>query len=480
MSIPRLHDCRSARVLLLGLIMLSRSLILPVAVVSGGLLTAATDGLIPSALAEDGGGGHGGGGSGGGSGSGHGGGDSSGHGSGDDGSEGSDDGGGMGLSGTAGNGLATDSGGRAGFESDEVVVVADRPDILPIARQLGFSLIENRPFAALGISVLRLRTPVYVGPKQALSRLQRLFPGTPADVNTLYAPYEKQSANVLSLPAPDYARRMIGWSGEEGCGNGFRIGMIDTGVAANLPSLAGRKLHQQSFISDATVPAEPEHGTAIAALLVGLPDPANPEFGGLLPSAEIYAAGVFEKRGQQTAASATSIAAALDWMVSHRVPVVNISLSGDANALVNLAVSRAVASGTTLIAAAGNGGPSAPPAYPGALSDVIAVTAVDQNEAIFPQANRGDYIAFAAPGVGIWTPTMDTIGQYHTGTSFATPFVAAAAAIELMTGAPPEPRELRRRLAGYALHLGAAGHNPIYGHGLIRAAKSCVSITSTH
>jgi subtilisin family serine protease len=246
-----------------------------------------------------------------------------------------------------------------------------------------------------------------------------------------------------------------------------------------LPSLAGRKLHQQSFIADATVPAEPDHGTAIAALLVGRADTAHPEFGGLLPSAEIYAAGVFEKRGQQTAANAVSIAAALDWMVSNRVPVVNVSLSGGANALVKLAVGRAAESGTTLIAAAGNGGPSAPPAYPGALSDVIAVTAVDQNEAIFPQANRGDYIAFAAPGVRIWTPTMEMIGQYHTGTSFATPFVAAAAAIELMTGAPPEPRELRRRLAAYALHLGGPGHNSIYGYGLIRAAKSCTKIAST-
>jgi subtilisin family serine protease len=73
------------------------------------------------------------------------------------------------------------------------------------------------------------------------------------------------------------------------------------------------------------------------------------------------------------------------------------------------------------------------------------------------------YITFAAPCARIWTPTSDTVGQYQTGTSFATPFVAGAAALELMTGSPAEPMELRRRLAGHAPHLGAPGRNPVYG-----------------
>src|SRR5262249_39635293 len=149
------------------------------------------------------------------------------------------------------------------------------------------------------------------------------------------------------------------------------------------------------------------HGTAIAAILVGAPAPGHPTAGGLLPDADLYAAAVFERQGSQSKADAFVLAAALDWMVRNRVSMVNVSLAGDNNGLMALAVHRANQRGTVLVAAAGNAGPNAPPAYPGALPEVIAVTAVDQTGAVFPGANRGDYIAFAAPGVRIWVPGPD-------------------------------------------------------------------------
>jgi subtilisin family serine protease len=125
------------------------------------------------------------------------------------------------------------------------------------------------------------------------------------------------------------------------------------------------------------------------------------------------------------------------------------------------------------VAAAGNDGPDAPPAYPGALPDVIAVTAVDQDGAIFPEANRGNYIAFAAPGVRIWVPGPSGRGHYQTGTSFAAPFVLGTAALEVMQGAPPNVDVLRRRLAARARALGTGGKNPIFGYGLVQAGASC-------
>src|SRR5262249_56191803 len=126
--------------------------------------------------------------------------------------------------------------------------------------------------------------------------------------------------------------------------------------------------------------------------------------------------------GLQSLADAFALATALDWMVQNHVQVVNVSLAGDNNALMALAVHRASQRGTVLVAAAGNAGPAAAPAFPGALPEVIAVTAVDQTGAVFPGANQGDYIAFAAPGVRIWAPTPDGQGRYETGTSFPPPF----------------------------------------------------------
>jgi len=182
--------------------------------------------------------------------------------------------------------------------------------------------------------------------------------------------------------------------------------------------------------------------------------------------------------GGQSEADAFAIAEALDWMVQKRVRVVNVSLAGDDNALMALAVRQASTRGTVLIAAAGNAGPNAPPAYPGALPEVIAVTAVDQNGAVFPQANRGSYIAFAAPGVRIWVPTPDGQGRYQTGTSFAAPFALGAAALEMMRGAPADADVLRQRLAAKARALGSGGRNPTFGYGLVQASTSCGVVTT--
>jgi subtilisin family serine protease len=248
--------------------------------------------------------------------------------------------------------------------------------------------------------------------------------------------------------------------------------MIDSALAAGLPTFAGRKLHQRSFVEPGHAAADPAHGTAIAALLVGAADPAHLTAGGLLPDADLYAAAIFERQGGESQASAFAIAAALNWMVENRVAVVNISLAGDNNALMAQAVHRASERGTILVAAAGNAGPDAPPAYPGALPEVIAITAVDRDGAVFPEANRGDYIAFAAPGVSIWVPGPDGQGRYQTGTSFAAPFALGTAALEVMRGTPPKADALRRRLAAKAHALGTGGKNPVFGYGLVQAGAT--------
>ncbi len=492
-----------------GILLLAGSLLTLAAFASGApfslrLLSRLTSNPIAAAYADDGGshgdsgdggeGGSSGGGSGsGGSGSSSGGGSSSGSGGDDGGGDdsGDDNGGsnsGSGNSGTSGSsntspatssgtstntGAATGSGGRGEFAAGEVVVLGDRPEVLSKAEDLGFRLIDDRPLSALGLSVLRLKTPVNVDSQAGLALLRQAVPELVADVNSFYEPYKAQAAEVVSLPAPDYARRLIGWSGGEGCGAGLRIGMVDSGIDTRLPALAGQKLHQQSFLADGSAPSSTEHGTAIAALLLGRPDPTHLDGSGLLPAADLYAASIFERHGEQVEASAFAIAAALDWMVAEHVPVVNVSLSGQNNALMALAVSRASERGTVLVAAAGNAGPAAPPAYPAALPSVIAVTAVDKDETVLPEANRGDYVAFAAPGVRIWTPDAHGLGVYRTGTSFAAPFAAAAVAAERMAGAPADITELRRRLAAHAIDLGAPGKDSVYGYGLIQATGPC-------
>jgi hypothetical protein len=368
---------------------------------------------------------------------------------------------------------------------NEVLAIDAGDDVLSKARQLGFALIEQRNLTALGISLLRLRTPPNTDAVRGLALLRSAMPQLTADVNALYQSYlgqgsETAEAETAALPATDYAWRMTGWPHDASCGAGQRIGLIDTALSDRPPLISERNIHQRSFVEDSVSDADTRHGTAIANLLVGQAgDGVQAQWHGLLPSADLYAAAVFERHGSRSLASAMAIAEALDWLVSAHVRVVNISLSGEPNLLMEVAVHHAAERGTILIAAAGNNGPSAPPAYPGAYSGVIAVTAVDQNANVFHDANQGSYIAFAAPGVRIWIPGGGSFGQYLTGTSFAAPFVAAAATLAMAEEKDTSPDQLSRQMAAHSRHLGSPGRNPIYGYGLITAGSICRASTAS-
>ena len=100
---------------------------------------------------------------------------------------------------------------------------------------------------------------------------------------------------------------------------------------------------------------------------------------------------------------ATMIAAqlekGLDWAADQGARVVNMRFAGPSDPRLHDALAKAYKRGMVLLAAAGNAGPNSPPLYPGADPNVIAVTATDSRDALFPGANRGNYIAVAAPDI---------------------------------------------------------------------------------
>jgi subtilisin family serine protease len=107
----------------------------------------------------------------------------------------------------------------------------------------------------------------------------------------------------------------------------------------------------------------------------------------------------------------------------------------------------------------------AKPMYPAAYSSVMAVTAVDSHGRVFRLANRGDYVDLAAPGVGLLHARSG--GGYATssGTSFAVPFVATAAArLRLLT--PYE--DVREALLSSVQDEGVPGRDDVYGYGVLR------------
>ena len=245
-------------------------------------------------------------------------------------------------------------------------------------------------------------------------------------------------------------------------GLGLRLGMIDSQVDTRHPSLSHARISSKAFVTEgARVPNK--HGTAIASILAG----RDSGFQGLAPDAELYAAAVFEEdRERGEIASTVSLVRALDWLMSSSVDVVHISLAGPPNRLLERALERAAQRGVLILAAAGNGGPVAAPMYPAAYPSVMAITAVDPEHRVFRLANRGDYLDIAAPGVGLVHADAEG-GGYATssGTSFAVPFAATAAA-RLRHVVPSG--DIRELLIRSAEDLGPPGYDEIYGYGLLR------------
>lgn len=240
----------------------------------------------------------------------------------------------------------------------------------------------------------------------------------------------------------------------------LRIGMIDSLVDVTHPSLRESRIHNNSFVSEGSELPD-FHGTAIASILGG----NTTDYIGLAPNAEIFAAAVFEKHKESGEfASTVSLVLALDWLITSGVDVVNISLAGPPNRLLEAALHQAAKRDVMIVAAAGNGGPMAKPMYPAAYNSVIAVTAVDSEGKVFRLANRGKYLDLAAPGVDLQHARAGGGYVSSSGTSFAVPFVVTAAA-RIRSLRPSE--DARSLLTNSAKDLGPVGRDEIYGYGLL-------------
>jgi subtilisin family serine protease len=281
------------------------------------------------------------------------------------------------------------------------------------------------------------------------------------DVNHLYrsngAPCAGEAcwgATLVRLSAP----------AADACARGAPVAIVDTAVDPTHPTLKGAAIAARSFLPEGVDPAPADHGTAVAALLVGRVAPGAPP---LAPGAKLLAAEAFALRDGRLRADAAAVVRALDWTVGARARVVGLSLAGPGNAVLERAVAAA-GRRASLVAAAGNDGPRAGPAYPAAYPAVIAVAALDSRKRVWRGGNRGAYVEIAAPGVDVVSAAPGGGTTAWTGTSFAVPF-AVAAVMRARAEAGGDPEAARALLARSAEDIGAPGRDDASGHGLARA-----------
>lgn len=244
-------------------------------------------------------------------------------------------------------------------------------------------------------------------------------------------------------------------------GRNIRVGLIDSGVDMEHPEIRGSVLGYLDAVDGLATPHA--HGTSMATAIV-----AHSELQGIAPAARLIVARAF---GGPQAASANGksfqILTALEWVVQQRAKVVNLSFAGPQDRLLSKALAGAKERGVITVAAAGNGGARSAPLYPGADPSVIAVTATDAEDKVFGDANRGSYVAVAAPGVDVLTAEPGGRYAFTSGTSIAAAHVTALVALLLEKQPELDSDSARRVLSESATDLGSRGRDPVYGAGRI-------------
>ncbi len=204
------------------------------------------------------------------------------------------------------------------------------------------------------------------------------------------------------------------------CATPAKYGLADSLINTEHMAFARKPaIVQQSFIRNPE-PTDQAHATAIASILVGESAHNQP----LLQQAELFNAAVLTADAQQSQASLASLLQGINWLVGQHVKVMNLSLSGPDNPLLQKMIAAVVAKQIIVVAAVGNEGPASPVRYPAGYEEVIAVTAVDSQYHPYRWAVTGDHIDFAAPGVNLYAASAKAWGTV-TGTSFSSPIVAA-------------------------------------------------------
>lgn len=352
-----------------------------------------------------------------------------------------------------------------GAEWIMVVTRDERARLDAEAAELLRYLSDTEPFAMTEGELLTFDVPPALDANDAFLELVPDTMRGQVDRNHVYRPQADARGGIRRAARP--AELSLPMSAA--CEAPVALGMIDSSIDAAHPAFATsrKRIHQRDF-GDIEPAQSPMHGTAVAGLLVGRDDSgqSGAALRPLLPAATLYNAAVFHEDESEQGATVMRVLAALDWLLQQDdVKVINMSLAGPPNRLLARALTVAAERGTVIVAAVGNDGPEGPARYPAAYDEAIGVTAVSRNAEVFPLANHGPHVDYAALGVDVPTATADGGFGTETGTSLASPIVAAFIACALAQH--DDPAAALAALDKRARDLGEPGTDPVFGRGLL-------------
>jgi type VII secretion-associated serine protease mycosin len=296
-------------------------------------------------------------------------------------------------------------------------------------------------------------------------------PGVVAAPTTRLRAFE--AVNPEPLAPSQWNLPMVGatdaWAFSQGAG--VVVAVIDTGLDAAHPDLAGRVLPEIDLLPEVTpAPEQNGHGTRVASLIAGSLNGGG--MAGVAPQATILPISALDPAGY---GDSSTVARAIIAAADAGARVINLSLGGpDKDPILDQACAYAFTKGAIVVAAGGNSYLNGNQVqYPAASPNVLAVASVDRTGTPSGFSNTGPHIDIAAPGEGILAALPGGGYDEESGTSFAAPHVAAAVALVLAANPALTSAE-----AASVVQMTAAddasgnGRDDQLGQGIVRADRA--------
>jgi len=375
--------------------------------------------------------------------------------------------------GGAGNGVAR---GVQDFVPDEVLTEfrtnASPQAIAQMARRFNLVQLESQRFDLIGGTLYRWRIGGRRAAPAVVNALRTQSIVALVQLNHLFVLQDETAPGAAILhgdPAQYVLSKLeIERAHQLATGQSVLLAVIDSAIDGSHPDLAGSIAKNFDALGGKTDPQL--HGTEMAGAIA-----AHGKLLGIAPGVQLLAARAFDNTPGKARGTSFDIFKSLEWAADNGARVINMSFAGPADPTLHRMLAAAYAKDIVLVAAAGNNGRDAAPAYPGADPDVIAVTATDADDRTFKLANHGKYIAVAAPGVEILAVAPDASYQVTSGTSVAAAHVSGIAALLLQRDPALKPEQVRAIMAATAKPLGTASEHDEFGAGLVDAYRAVVA-----
>jgi Subtilisin-like serine proteases len=262
-------------------------------------------------------------------------------------------------------------------------------------------------------------------------------------------------------------------------GKGVKIAIIDSGVASHSDLVVAGGTNVINGSSTTSYVDDNGHGTHVAGVIAA--QGLNGGVKGVAPDASIYAVKALNSDGE---GYTSDIISGIDWAIEHNIDIISMSLgTSESSASLKNAIDTAYSDGLLIVAAAGNDGNTRGTGtnieYPANYSSVIAVGAVDSSNTRAYFSSTGSKLEVSAPGVDILSTYLNDGYEQMSGTSMATPFVAADLALLKQQYPSYTNVQLRQLLASNVVDLGTSGRDSLYGYGLITAPSTTTTTTTT-